>query len=74
MILPVGAEEGNYEVRLMDNDLHSIIASGKAPAAFVDHLVRLTITFELSEVAPGPYVVALRRDDDGWMTSPVFIH
>jgi hypothetical protein len=73
VILPVGAEEGNYEVRLMGNDMHSIIASGKAPAAFVDHSVRLTITFDLSEAAPGPYVVALRRDDGGWMTSPVLI-
>jgi hypothetical protein len=73
VILPVGAEEGNYEVRLMDNDLHSIIASGKAPGAFVDHTVRLTITFDLTEVAPGRYVIASRRAGGGWMTSPVLI-
>lgn len=73
VILPVGAEEGIYEVRFMDKDLQSVIASGKAPAAFVDHLVRLTIAFDLTEVAPGAYVVALRRDDGGWMTSPVLI-
>jgi hypothetical protein len=73
VILPVGAEEGNYEVRLMDNDLQSVIASGKAPASFVDHTVRLSITFDLSEVSPGPYVISSRRDGGGWMTSPVLI-
>jgi hypothetical protein len=73
VILPVGAEEGNYEVRLMDNDLQSVIASGKAAASFVDHTVRLSITFDLSEVSPGPYVIASRRDGGGWMTSPVLI-
>lgn len=73
VILPVGAEVGNYEVRLLDDDLHSIIASGKASAAFVDHTVRLTITFDLTEVAPGRYVIASRRAGGGWMTSPVLI-
>lgn len=73
VILPVGAQEGTYEVRLMDNDLHTVIASGKAPASFVDHTVRLTITFDLTEVSPGPYVIAWRRDGGGWMTSPVLM-
>jgi hypothetical protein len=73
VILPVGAQEGNYEVRLMDNDLNTIITSGKAPASFVDHTVRLTITFDLTAVTPGPYVIASRRDGGGWMTSPVLI-
>jgi hypothetical protein len=73
VILPVGAQEGTYEVRVMDNDLNTIIASGKAPATFVDHTVRLTITFDLTEVSPGPYVIASRRDGGGWMTSPVLI-
>jgi hypothetical protein len=73
VILPVGAQEGTYEVRLMDNDLHAVIASGKAPASLADHMLRLTITFDLTEVSPGPYVIASRRDGGGWMTSPVLI-
>jgi len=73
VILPVGAEPGTYEVRLMDNDLNQIIASGQAPASFVDHTVRLAITFDLTHLPPGPYVIASRRDAGGWMTSPVLI-
>jgi hypothetical protein len=73
VILPLGAEEGTYEVRLMDNDLNQIVASGKAPASFVDHTVRLAITFDLTSLPPGPYVIASRRDAGGWMTSPVLI-
>jgi len=70
--LPVGAQEGIYEVRLMDNDLHTI-ASGQAPASFKDHLVKLTITFDLTAIPPGTYVIASRRDSGGWMTSPVLM-
>jgi hypothetical protein len=73
VILPVGAEDGTYEVRLMDNDLKHVIASGKAPASFVDHTVRLAITFDLTNVPSGPYEIASRRDGGGWMTSPVLI-
>jgi hypothetical protein len=73
IILPVGAEEGTYEVRLMDNDLKQVIASGKAPASFADHTLRLAITFDLTGVPPGPYEIASRRDGGGWMTSPVLI-
>ena len=73
VILPVGAEEGTYEVRLMDNDLKQVIASGMAPASFLDHTVRLAITFDLTDVPPGPYEIASRRDGGGWMTSPVLI-
>jgi hypothetical protein len=73
VILPVGAEEGTYEVRLMDNDLKQVITSGKAAALFVDHTARLAITFDLTDVLPGRYVIASRRDGGGWMTSPVLI-
>jgi hypothetical protein len=73
LILPVGAQEGMYEVRLMDNDLQHTVASGQAQASLVDHTVKLTITFDLTSVPPGPYVIASRRDGRGWMTSPVLI-
>lgn len=73
VILPVGAQEGMYEVRVMDNDLQHTVASGQAQASLVDHMVKLTITFDLTSVPPGPYVIASRRGGGGWMTSPVLI-
>jgi hypothetical protein len=73
LILPIGAQEGTYEVRLMDNDLQHTVASGQAQASLVDHMVKLTITFDLTSVTSGPYVIASRLGAGGWMTSPVLI-
>jgi len=74
VILPVGADEGNYEVRLMDDDLHRIVTSGTTTASFRDHLVRLQVDFDLTNVQPGRYVLASRREGGGgWMTAPVLV-
>jgi hypothetical protein len=74
VILPVGAEEGKYEVRLMDDDLHRVVTSGVATASFGDHLVRLQVDFDLTSVQPGRYVLASRREaGGGWMTAPVLV-
>jgi hypothetical protein len=73
VILPIGAEEGTYEVRLMDNDLRAVLISGEASATFQDHLVRLAVRFDLTKIPPGRYVLASRRDNGSWMTCPVLI-
>ena len=73
VILPVGAPEGAYEVRLMDNDLRSVMASGTAQASLTNFLNRLVVTFDLSRIPPGPYVLASRSAGGGWMTCPALI-
>src|SRR5262249_15149166 len=40
VILPIGAEEGNYEVRLMDNNRRPVVPSMTVTALFADHLVK----------------------------------
>ena len=38
VILPLGAEEGNYEGLLMDEGRHQVVPSTNATAIFADHL------------------------------------
>ena len=71
VILPLGAEEGNYEVLLMDEGRHQVVPSTNATAIFADHLVTFKVSFDLTRLPPGRYVLASRRDGWGWMTAPV---
>jgi hypothetical protein len=73
VILPVGAPEGAYEIRLMDNDLRSVMASGTAQATLSNFLNRLVVTFDLTRIPAGPYVLASRPAGGGWLTCPVLI-
>jgi hypothetical protein len=73
VILPLGAEEGNYEVQLLDEGRHQVVPSANATAFFADHLVKFKVSFDLTGVPPGRYVLASRRDGWGWMTAPVLV-
>jgi hypothetical protein len=73
VILPLGAEEGNYEVQLLDEGGHQVIRSANATAFFADHLVRFKVSFDLTGILPGRYVLASRREGWGWMLAPVLI-
>jgi hypothetical protein len=73
VILPIGAEEGDYKVRLMDDNRQPVVPSTNVTALFTDHLVRFKVSFDLANVPPGRYVLASRRDGGGWMTAPVLV-
>ena len=73
VILPIGAEEGEYEVRLMDDNRQPVVPSTNVTASFADHLVRFKVSFDLANVPPGRYVLASRREGGGWMTAPVLV-
>jgi hypothetical protein len=73
VILPLGAEEGNYEVRLLDDNRREVIPSTNATASYANHLVRFKVRFDLTSISPGRYVLASRREGGGWMTAPVLV-
>jgi len=73
VILPLGAEEGNYEVQLLDEGRHQVVPPAKARASFAGHLVKFKVNFDLTGVPPGRYVLASRREGWGWMTAPVLV-
>jgi len=70
--LPVGSDEGKYDVRLMDPDLRPLMSSNAA-TAFTDHIVSLSVAFDLSRLAPGPYVLGVHGPDGNWRTYPVTV-
>jgi len=64
--LPIGSEEGNYEVRLSGRQKQVITTKGKA--AMRDHRNVLTVEIDTSSLEPGKYSLAIRQQGWGWTT------
>jgi hypothetical protein len=69
ILLPVGAEPGEYEIRLLDQDL-ALRASSTGSAAVRDFVTTLETTIDLSSVATGKYQLGLRRSGGEWQMFP----
>ena len=72
ILLPVASDEGKYEIRLMDSDLRTLL-SRTASTSFVDNIATISVTFDLSPLMPGRYVLGLRGPDGAWRTPPIAI-
>ena len=72
ILLPVGAEPGDYEIRLLDQDL-ALRASSTGSAAIRDHVTTLDTTIDLRSIAPGRYQLALRRSGGEWQMFPALL-
>ncbi|MGB9457515.1 MAG: hypothetical protein WCB12_15815 [Bryobacteraceae bacterium] len=70
--LPIGSDDGTYEVRIMDGQLRSLM-SRSAATAFTDHVTTLSVTLDLSTLAPGSYVLGLKGPESGWRTYPIAV-
>jgi hypothetical protein len=70
--LPAGSDEGKYEVRVMDNELHQLMVN-YASTVFQDHVATLSVAFELSKLSPGSYVLGVHGPDGSWRTYPVAV-
>ena len=69
ILLPVGAEPGDYEVQLLDSTLQSRSTS-RGTAAIVDYVTTLQTTLDTSALAPGSYQLAVRRQGEDWRLFP----
>ena len=69
ILLPVGAEPGDYEVQLLDPNLQSR-ATSKGTAAIVDYVTTLQTTLDTSRLPPGGYQLAVRRQGEDWRMFP----
>ena len=69
LLLPVGADEGAYEVRLLDHDL-AARATAKGNASIVDFVTTLRATLDLRELQPGVYQLGVRRVGGEWQMFP----
>lgn len=69
LLLPVGAEPGEYDVQLLDGDLVSR-AAARGLAERVNFIVTVKTTVDTRRVPTGNYQLALRRVGDGWRLYP----
>ncbi len=69
LLLPVGAEPGSYDVKLLDGQLRS---KGEATgtATIADFVTTLNVRLDLQPFAPGAYQLAVRRQGDNWRMFP----
>jgi hypothetical protein len=47
--------------------------SSTTATAFTDHVVTLSVAFDLSRLAPGGYVLGVHGPDGNWRTYPIVI-
>jgi hypothetical protein len=72
ILLPVGAEPGEYEIRLLDQDL-SLRASAIGLAAIRDYITTLEAVIDSRSIAPGKYQLGLRRMGGEWQMFPALL-
>jgi hypothetical protein len=68
--LPIGSEEGEYEVRISGQQ-KGIVATVKCLASMQDHLDVLTVDVDTSSFPPGKYNLAIRQAGWGWNRYPL---
>ena len=69
LLLPVGAEPGEYEVRLLDQDL-AVRASSVGHATIKDYITTLEATIDAAALSPGRYQLGIRRSGGEWQLFP----
>jgi len=69
ILLPVGSEPGQYDLRIVDSSLRSL-ASARGAAEMRNFVTTLLATIDLRSLAPGRYQLALRRRGDAWRLFP----
>ncbi len=70
--LPVGSDEGTYEVRILDGQLRPMM-SGSASTTFTDHVASLSVTFDFSSLTPGAYVLGVNGPKSDWRSYPIAV-
>jgi hypothetical protein len=68
--LPIGSNEGPYEVALLDSSGAELFR-GSAAAKLEDHIVVLRVDVDLTRISPGSYFLGLRHSGVEWMQFPV---
>lgn len=69
LLLPVGADEGAYELRLLDADL-TAQATVSGTAAVENYVTTLRATLDLQSLSPGVYQLGIRRVGGEWQMFP----
>lgn len=69
--LPLGSEDGQYELEILRQPGQPQVASAQGTSALEDHSVFLRTRMDLRELSPGRYYMAIRRINGGWAVYPI---
>jgi len=69
ILLPIGYEPGQYDLRLVNGSLATVFST-KASAALENQVVTIHTPMTLSDLHAGQYQLALRREGEDWHFFP----
>jgi hypothetical protein len=72
ILLPVGSEPGQYELRLLDGAKRSRLAK-EASGDLKDFAVRVDVNLDLRSLPSGAYTLEIRRSGEEWDPHPLVI-
>jgi hypothetical protein len=72
ILLPIGSEPGQYELRLLDGDKRSKLST-EAAGELKDLAVRVNVKLDLRSLPSGAYTLELRRRGEDWDPRPLII-
>ena len=72
IMLPVGSEPGQYELRLLDGTKRSRLAK-EATATLKEFAVRMAVNLDLRSLPSGAYTLEIRRRGEDWDPHPLVI-
>ena len=70
LYFPVGADEGQCELQLLDGQLRTLLKQ-RVTATLQDHIVTAVTELDLSSLSPGLHTLAIRKTGDEWRTYSV---
>lgn len=72
ILLPVGAEPGLYELRVLDEEL-SVRATATGEATIRDYVPTIVADLDVSALPPSAYQLGVRRADGEWQVFPAVV-
>lgn len=72
LYFPVGAEEGEYTLQLLDGQLHTLLKQ-QLTASLQNHVVTASAQLDLHNLSPGKHMLAIQKVGEEWRTYPVLL-
>jgi hypothetical protein len=72
LYFPVGADEGEYTLQLLDGQLHALLKK-QLTASLENHVVSASVDLDLRSFSPGLDTLAIRKVGEEWRTYPVLL-
>jgi hypothetical protein len=72
LYFPVGADEGQYTLQLLDGQLHTLLKQ-QLMATLQNHVVTAGADLDLRSFSPGAHTLAIQRIGDEWRLYSVLL-